>query len=157
MVRKYGKKFLLEAFILAVVSTSSAAWAFAANHQELNGTWQLVPARSELNGEPAIQTGTVTINDREGNIYVQRNFNFESADLSTSSSFSTDARHKASIKDKGAEFKSKAKWEGDSLKVVTVQGPVTINERYGLSADGAMMLQIERTGHQPETLYFQRK
>ena len=32
-------------------------------------------ARSEFHGEPAIQTGTVTINDRERNIYVQRNFN----------------------------------------------------------------------------------
>lgn len=157
MARKYGKKFLLEAFILAVIAALSAAWAFAANHHELNGTWQLVPARSELNGESAIQTGTVTINDREGNIYVQRNFNFDSANLSTSSSFSTDARHKASIKDKGAEFKSKAKWEGDSLKVVTMQGPITITERYALSSDGTMMLQLERTGHQPETLYFQRQ
>jgi hypothetical protein len=138
---------------LAVVAGS----AFAVNHHMLNGTWQLVPARSEFNGEPAIQTGTVTINDRERNIYVQRNFNFDGADQSTSTSFSTDAREKTSIKDKEQGFKSKAKWDGDVLKVVTTQEGINITERYSLRDDGTMMLQIDRNGHQPETLFFQRQ
>jgi hypothetical protein len=58
---------------------------------------RLLPARSQLNGEPAIQTGTVTINDREGNIYVERNFNFDDANRSVNTSFATDARAKTSI------------------------------------------------------------
>ena len=77
------RNFLTGAITLAIFS----GLAFATNHHELNGTWQLVPARSEFHGEPAIQTGTVTINDREGNIYVQRNFNFDGAKQSTSTSF----------------------------------------------------------------------
>lgn len=147
MLAKYCKSFLCV--------TLFAACAFAANHHELNGTWQLVPARSELNGQPAIESGTVTINDRQGNVYVLRNFNFDAANQSTSTSFSTDAREKTSIKEPG--FKSKAKWDGDVLKVVTAQDGITIVERYSLFADGSMMLQIERTGRPSETFYFQRQ
>jgi len=136
---------------LAVLAGS----ALAANHHELNGTWQLVPSRSESNGEPAIQTGTVAIHDREGNIYVQRNFNYDGANQSTSTSFSTDAREKTSIKEPG--FKSKAKWDGDVLKVTTTQDGVNIVERYSPLDDGTMMLRIDRTGRPSETFYFQRQ
>jgi hypothetical protein len=150
---KSGRNFLLGVATLAVVAGS----ALAVNHHMLNGTWQLVPARSEFNGEPAIQTGTVVINDRERNVYVQRNFNFDAANESTSTSFSTDAREKTSIKDKEQGFKSKAKWDGDVLKVVTTQEGINITERYSLRDDGTMTLQIDRNGHQPETLFFQRQ
>jgi hypothetical protein len=144
------RNFLTGAATLAIF----AGLAIASNHHDLNGTWQLVPSRSELNGEPVIQTGTVTINDRERNVYVQRNFNFDGANQSTSTTFSTDAREKTSIKEPG--FKSKAKWDDDVLKVTTTQDGVTIVERYSLRDDGTMVLQIDRTGHQPETLFFQR-
>src|SRR5579863_7571318 len=148
---KSGRNFLIAVATLAL----AAAPVFAANHHQLNGTWQLIPARSDLHGEPVIQTGTVTINDREGNIYVQRNFDFDGANQSTSTSYSTDARAKTSIKEPG--FKSKAKWDGGVLKVMTNQDGVNIAERYSLRDDGTMMLQIDRTGHQPETLFFQRQ
>jgi hypothetical protein len=156
MWRQTCRNFRNSAVTVAVFAGLGAGVGLAVNHHELNGTWQLVPSRSELNGEPAIQTGTVTINDRERNIYVQRNFNFDGANQSTSSSFSTDARQNTSIKDKETGFKSKAKWEGDALKVMTTQDGVNIVERYTLRDDGTMMLRIDRTGHQPETLFFQR-
>ena len=150
MRAKSGRNFLMGVATLAVM----AGAAFAVNHHELNGTWQLVPSRSELHGEAVIETGTVTINNREGNIYVQRNFDFDGANQSTSTSFSTDARAKASIKEPG--FKSKAKWDGDVLKVTTVNEGVTTVERYSLLGDGTMMLQVDRTGRPAETFYFQR-
>jgi hypothetical protein len=153
MWRQSCRNFLSGAATLAIF----AGFAWAGNHHELNGTWQLVPARSELNGEPAIQTGTVTINDREHNVYVQRSFNFDSSTMSTTTSFSTDARHNSSIKDKEQGFKSKAKWDGDVLKVATTQDGIAITERYSLAADGTLVLQMDRTGHQPETLYFTRQ
>src|SRR5512135_1615903 len=108
------RNFLLSGAILAIF----AGLSFASNHHELNGTWQLVPSRSELNGERAIQSGSITINDREGNVWVSRTFNFDDANRSVTTSFDTDARHNASIKDKDSGFKSKAKWEGNVLKVV---------------------------------------
>ena len=150
MSRQTCRNFLAGAAAITVM----AGLGFAANHHAMNGTWELAPQRSELNGEPAIQTGTVTINDRQGNVYVQRNFTFDAANQSTSTSFSTDAREKTSIKSQN--FKSKAKWDGDVLKVVTMQDGNNTVERYSLRDDGTMMLQIDRTGHQPETLYFQR-
>ena len=157
MSRQTCRNFLSGGATLAVLVGLGAGLGFAANHHAMNGTWQLAPQRSEFNGEPAIQTGTVTINDRERNVSVERNFNFDGANQSTSTSFSTDSQEKATIKDKEQGFKSKAKWDGNVLKVVTVQDGINIVERYSLRDDGVMMLQLERTGHQPETLFFQRQ
>jgi hypothetical protein len=41
----------------AAVAALFAGCALANNHHSLNGTWQLIPARSEFNGEPAISNG----------------------------------------------------------------------------------------------------
>jgi hypothetical protein len=49
------------------------------------------------------------------------------------------------------------KWEGDVLKVTTTENGITTVERYSLLNDGTMMEQVERTGHHPETFYFQRQ
>jgi len=146
------RNFLIGVRTLAVFAGLGAGLGLASNHHVLNGTWQLVPARSELHGEAAIQTGTVTINDREGNIYVERNFNFDDANRSVSTSFATDARAKTSIKE--PSFKSKAKWDGDVMKVTTTHEGITTVERYSLLGDGTMMLQVDRTGRPSETLYF---
>jgi hypothetical protein len=146
-----GKTFLGVVSVLALFAVP----ALANHHHELNGTWQLVPARSELNGQPAIESGTVAINDREGNIYVDRNFSLEDANQTVTTSLATDARAKTSIKEPG--FRSKAKWEGDTLRVTTTHEGITTVERYSLLGDGAMMLHVDRTGRPSETLYFQRQ
>jgi hypothetical protein len=151
MRAKCCRNFLMGVAAFALL----AGAAFAANHRELNGTWQLLPARSQLNGEPAIQTGTVTIHDREGNIYISRNFDFDAANRELSTTFTTDARANTSIKQPG--LKSKMKWDGDVLNVDTTQNGIVTAERYRLLSDGSMMLQVTRTGHQPETFYFQRQ
>lgn len=151
MTRQSCRNFLRLTFAAVLF----AGFALANNHHSLNGTWQLVPARSELNGEPVIESGTVTINDREGNTYVARNFNLDAENRSVTTSFTTDARHNTSIKEPG--LRSKTKWEGDVLKVTTLQNGVTTIERYSLLSDGSLMEQVERTGHQPATLYFERR
>ena len=153
MARQTGRNFLTAVAGLAIF----AGLGFAANHHQLNGTWQLVPSRSELNGEAAIQTGAVTINDREGNVSVSRTFNFDDATHSVTTSFDTDSRRNATIKDKETGFKSKAKWDGDVLKVNTLHGGMTTSERYSLLGDGTLMLQVDRNGHPSETFYFQRQ
>jgi hypothetical protein len=128
-------------------------YAVAANHHELNGTWQLMPERSEFHGETVVKSGTVTIADREGNIYVSRTFDFDGADQSISSTFSTDARARATIKRPG--IRSKTEWKGDFLQVTTVQDGATTIERYSLR-DGLMVLTVERPRHASETLFFER-
>src|SRR5437879_3622287 len=57
----------------AVLTTLLFAFStFARDHSALNGTWTLVPAQSDFAGQPVVQTGTVTIADREGIIVVSR-------------------------------------------------------------------------------------
>ena len=140
------RNFLAGAAALVMV----AGGVLASHHHELNGSWQLIPR-----SESVTQSGTVTIDDREGNVYVSRNFRYDGEDQTTGSGFSTDAREKASIKAPG--IKSKTQWKGDALEVTTTQeGAVTV-ERYSLRADGMMVLTVDRPGHPPETLLFQRQ
>jgi hypothetical protein len=133
-----------------------AALAMAGNRHDLNGTWALEPTRSSFEGQPAIQTGTVTINDRQHNIFVSRNFNYDGADESFEYAFTTDGRENSSIR-QGKTFKSKAKWEGDALRVTTIDNGATTVERFSLAPDGSLMLVVERPEHRPITLYFQRR
>ena len=44
--------------------------ALGRDHSALNGTWTLAPTKSDFRGEPVVQTGTVTISDRQGVIIV---------------------------------------------------------------------------------------
>jgi hypothetical protein len=136
--------------ILCAVST------FASNHHSLNGTWTLVPARSDFAGQAVFQAGTVTINDRQGNITVTRSFTSDGASETTSYSFTTDGPENSTFRN-GKDFKSKARWDDGVLKVTTTQSGVTTFERYSLAADGTLMLKVERPDHKPITLVFLRK
>jgi hypothetical protein len=51
----------------ALITLLFALSAFARDHVALNGTWTLIPAKSDFAGQPVVQTGTVTIKEREGN------------------------------------------------------------------------------------------
>jgi hypothetical protein len=139
--------------LLGVLITAAL---YASTHQALNGTWRLIPARAEFGGEPVIQTGTVTIADRQGNIYVSRDFMFDGESRTANYSSSTDGRANSWIHE-GKLFKSKAKWEGNELRVIAVQDNVNSTERFSLSGDGTLMLVVERPGHQTITLYFERE
>ena len=137
--------------VLAAVSTFGSQ-----RHQALNGTWTLVPTKSDFAGQAVFQTGTVTIDDRQGNITVARHFTYDGAAETIFYSFSTDGRENATI-ETGKDFKSKAKWEGDVLKVTTTRGGVTTVERYSLAADGTLLLKVEVPEHRPITLVLMQK
>ena len=110
----------------AVLTTLLFAFsAFAHDHTALNGTWTLVPARSDFAGQPVVQTGTVTINERQGIITVSRNFVYEGATETFFYRDITDANNNATIHT-GKDLKSKTSWDHDVLKVTTTQsGAVT--------------------------------
>jgi hypothetical protein len=120
----------------------------------LNGTWTLVPAMSHFEGQPAVQTGTVTINDREGNITVSRNFTYEGAADTFFYKDMTDSREGATIHS-GKEIKSKTRWDHDALKVTTTQFGAVTRETYTLEANGNMTVSVERPDHTPFTLVFE--
>ena len=151
-MRPHIGKIFAGAAALLLVFTSTA---FSRGHRELNGTWKLIPARGELGGEAVLQTGTVTIHDREHNIYIARNYTYDGASETQTYNFSTDGRENSTVRE-GKTFKSKAKWEGDALVVTTTKDNTSAVERYNLEPDGTLRLIIERPGHATATLYFQR-
>jgi hypothetical protein len=140
----------------AAVTVFFAASAFAANHHSLNGTWRLISDRSDFAGGTMIQSASITINDRQHNISISRNFTSEGENTTASYTFDTDARENSTIR-QGASFKSKAKWEGDVLKVTTTRDNGVETERYSLQPDGTLMLVIDRPDHRTLTLYLQRQ
>ena len=130
--------------------------AFARDRTLLNGTWTLVPTKSDFAGQPVIQTGTVTINERDGDITVSRSFAYEGATETFFYRDLTDSENSATIHS-GKDLKSKTKWDHDVLKVITTEsGAVTI-ESYSLAPDGAMLVSVIRPDHKPIALVFQRK
>src|SRR6185369_10739325 len=102
------------ATVAALVLTTllPGSTAFARDHDGLNGTWTLVPAKSNFAGQPVVQTGTVTIADREGIIIVSRSFVYESATETFFYSDVTDTEHNATIHT-GKDLKSKTRWDHD--------------------------------------------
>ena len=130
--------------------------AYARDHNVLNGTWTLVPAKSDFAGQSVVQTGTVTIADREGIIIVSRNFVYEGATETFFYSDITDSQHNATFHT-GKDLKSKTSWDHDVLKVKTTQSGAITLESYTLGADGSMMVSVVRPQHKPITLVFQHQ
>ena len=130
--------------------------AFARDHSALNGTWTLVPAKSDFAGQPVVQTGTVTIHDREGIIVVSRSFVYEGAAETYFYNDSTGSGNNATIHT-GKDIKSKTRWDHDVLRVTTTRPGSITTESYSLGADGAMMVSVVRPEHKPIALFFERK
>ena len=129
--------------------------ALARDHNTLNGTWTLVPAKSDFAGQPVVQTGTVTIQDRQGIIIVTRNFVYEGAADTFFYHDVVDTENKATIHT-GKDLKSKTKWDHDVLKVTTTQ-PGSVNvESYSLATDDTMMVSVVSRDRKPFTLFFQK-
>ena len=134
----------------AVLTTLLFAFsAFARDHSALNGTWTLVPAKSDFAGQPVVQTGTVTINDRQGIIIVSRSFVYEGATETFFYRDITDAENNATIHT-GKDLKSKTRWDHDVLKVTTTQSGAITVESYTLAADGTMMVSVVQAGPQAD-------
>ncbi|MCU1336812.1 MAG: hypothetical protein JWO19_2393 [Bryobacterales bacterium] len=141
----------------AVLTTLLFAFsAFARDHSALNGTWTLVPARSDFAGQPVLQTGNVTISDHKGIIVVSRSFVYEGATETFFYKDSTGSQHNATVHT-GKDLKTKTKWDDDVLKVTTTQSGAVTLESYSLAADGTMLVNVVRPEHKSITLIFQHK
>jgi hypothetical protein len=130
--------------------------ALGRDHNFLNGTWTLAPAQSDFAGQRVLQSGTVTIDERQGNITVSRSFVYEGDAQTVFYSDSTDSANDATIRS-GKEIKSKTRWDHDVLRVTTTESGATTVESYSLTPDGTMTCTVVRPEHKPITLVFQRK
>jgi len=109
----------------------SVATAFAHQQAALNGRWTLVPAQSDFAGQPVVQTGSVTIDERNGDITVSRSFKCEAASDTFFYRDITDSENNATIQT-GRELKTETRWDHDVLKVTntnTQSGGYTRNLR----------------------------
>jgi hypothetical protein len=141
----------------AVATLLFAASAFAHQHTALNGTWTLVPAHSDFAGQPVIQTGTVTINERDGDITVSRNFKYEGVTDSFFYRDITDSENSATIHT-GKELKSKTRWDHNVLRVTNTnkQSGAVTRESYTLAPDGTLLDSVVSPEH-TINLVFERK
>jgi hypothetical protein len=130
--------------------------AFARDHNVLNGIWTLVPAKSDFAGQPVVQTGTVTIHDRQGIIIVERSFVYEGAAETFFYNDVTDSERNATTKT-GKDLKSKTTWDHDVLTVKTMRSGAVTLETYTLAADGAMKVNVVKPDRTSITLVFERK
>jgi hypothetical protein len=130
--------------------------AMARDRSTMNGTWTLVPTKSDFAGQPVVQTGTVTIDDHQGIITVSRSFVYAGATETFFYSDMTDANRGATIHT-GKDLKSKTRWDHDVLKVTTTQSGAVTLESYTLAADGSMMVSVERPEHKTVTLFFEHQ
>ena len=130
--------------------------AVGRDHSAMNGTWTLVPAKSEFSGQPVVQTGTVTINDRNGVVVVSRNFVYEGATTTFYFSDSAGSEHNDTIHS-GKDVKSKTAWDHNVLKVTTTRSGAVTVESYSLGPDGSLLVSVLRPESKPITLVFERK
>jgi len=149
-MRKYSTAASVGAILLIAFS------AAARDHSAMNGSWTLVPTKSDFAGQPVVQTGTVTIDDHQGIIVVTRSFVYQGAAETFFYKDLTDAEDNATIRT-GKDVKSKTRWDRDVLKVTTTQSGATTVESYALAVDGTMLVSVVRPDHSPITLVFQRK
>jgi hypothetical protein len=116
-----------------------------------------VPAKSDFQGQPVVQTGSVTISDHQGVTVISRSFVYEGAAETFFHSDSTGNSQWNSTVHSGKDLKTKTKWDHDVLKVTTTQSGATTLESYTLAADGTMLVNVEMPERKPFTLVFQRQ
>ncbi len=138
------------------MTTLLAFSALARDHSALNGTWTLVPTKSDFAGQPVVQTGTVTINERQGIITVSRNFVYAGATETFFYRDMSDAENNATIHT-GKDLKSKSRWDHDVLKVTTTQSGAITLESYSLAPDGSMLVSVVKPERKPITLVFRHE
>ena len=141
----------------SVLTTLLVAFSLSARDRgALNGTWTLVPEKSEFAGQPVVQTGTVTISDQQGVIVVSRSFVYEGATEVFFYNDSTGSENNSTVHI-GKDLKTKTKWDHDVLKVTTTQSGAITLESYALAPDGTMTDSVVRPEHKPITLVFRRQ
>ena len=134
-----------------------AVSAFATDRAALNGTWKLVPTKSDFQGQPAVQTGTVTISDHQGVTVISRSFVYEgAAETFFYNDSSANSKYSPTIHS-GKDLKTKTKWDHDVLKVTTTLSGAATLENYTLAADGTMHVSVERPGGKSIALVFERQ
>jgi len=138
---------------IALVCLALPAWA----HPNLSGHWVLLPEQSTFHGQAATETGEVTIEQRHGQLFISRHLHVDGDAGGMEYNFTTDGHENSTIHE-GKEMKTKASWDGDTLKVRTKMNNEETLEQFRISPDkDQLVLTVETPDHQVSTMVFQRQ
>ena len=149
MQRSAGRFCLMAALVFAAALPLLA-------HPNLSGHWVLLPEQSTYRGQPATQSGEITIEQRHGQLFISRHLYVDGPNSGMEFNFTTDG-HEGSTIHQGKEMKTKASWEGDTLKVRTTMNDQVTIEQYRISPDkDQLVLTVETPDHQISNMVFRR-
>ena len=151
-MNKQATAFISAVFMAVLLCTLSA---FGGDHSAFNGTWTLVPVKSDFAGQAIIQTGTINIHGQGDIIVVTRNFVYESATETVFYRDATGAENNMTTHS-GKDLKSKTHWDHGVLKVTTTRSGAVTLESYSLAADGALRVTVATPDGKTITLFFER-
>ena len=148
----YSRARVVTIFCAAGVALLFAAEACAHPRDFLNGTWVVQPVQTEHSGEPVTLTGTVTIDDVDGEITVSRNFTYTGHETFYFRDRVEAA--KSTIRGDGETVRMR---DGDALMVFTTRDGVQTVDNYSLAPDGTMIDVAESAGNTPLMVVLHRQ
>jgi len=131
-------------FAVLALAFASAALAAA---PDLSGSWKLNGSKSDFGQFPAPSALTQKVTHAEPKITVDTKMSGDNGDLQFTASYTTDGKECTNPGFGGAEMKSTAKWDGESLLIETKaafgDNAFTMKDKWSLS-DGGKTLTVLR-------------
>jgi hypothetical protein len=128
--------------LLIGVSMLLLCYSIAQAKPNFSGEWKMNVAKSDFGPMPAPTSAVQKVNHNEPELKVARTQVSERGEFTTESAYTTDGKECVN-KTRMGESKSTLKWDGDVLVIeskMDFQGsPVTITEKWNLSADGKVL------------------
>ncbi len=150
------RKKMFHPSTFARIALSAILFAFIAlarDHKDFNGTWTLLPERSEFAGQPPIQSGTVTIKDGEDSVAIERHFTYGDIGETYFYNDSLSSTHGGTVH-AAKDAKTKTRWDHETLHITTTQPSGVTEESYSLMPDGRLLVIVEKPGQAPIRLMF---
>ena len=133
----------------------SASLSFGRIHEELNGTWVLLPQPTVYHGEQVTESGTVTIDIREGNVAVIRDFTFRGKAHNFRYHDIADGPMNSTLR--APQQTTHLRWEHTALRLQTIRDGEETVDTFSLAPDGTMTDIVESPGRAPVALMFHRQ
>jgi len=129
--------------LLAIALTLAAAPTGAQQKPNFSGNWKMNQVKSDFGPAPAPDTFTRKIVHAEPSITIDEVQGSPLGEQATSRKMTTDGKE-GTFEVSGAQVKATAKWEGDTLLVVSTVPAIGIsyNDRMSLSADGKVLTSV---------------
>jgi hypothetical protein len=127
---------------LALLTLVTALGCFAAT-PDLSGSWKLNSAKSDFGQFPAPGAMTQKVTSADSKITVDMKMTGEQGEFAMNSTYTTDGKESSNPGFGGADMKSVAKWEGETLLIDSKAGDgdntFSMKDKWTLSADGKVL------------------